>query len=364
MNRLFRFRFVCRIFRLLAVLSLCLFAGCFSFPLGAGYRGPVERPGSLEQYYTVEQSYQDYLEELIWETEHFNVVRYDIETNLGTVTVDYFRRPIPGEELIFVYPILGGRNKFANYFAAYFARYGFDTAVVHRSKEFKDPENFELLETIFRDNVIRDRIAIDFFEQEFGKKHFGTFGISRGAINAAISAGVDSRLEYNVFAMGGADLVRVFQKSEVPEMEEYRQAVMKRTGMSEEEFFQFLRDTIRTDPKEVASYIDARNTLLFLAIFDQTVPFKYGLKLRREIGYPRTEFLLAGHFTSVGYTQFVRLLPLGEDICLLPVDYVETEALQFYRKAFGSKKNSLEHVVFSVLQAPFTVIGKVASLFY
>jgi len=40
-------------------------------------------------------------------------------------------------------------------------------------------------------NVVRDRMAIDFFEQRLGKKEFGTLGISRGAINVAVTAGVD-----------------------------------------------------------------------------------------------------------------------------------------------------------------------------
>lgn len=346
---------------LLLSLALLLFTGCFPLPLSPKYQGPEVRPAELDQYYAVGDSYSDYLEEVLWETDSITLKRIDIDSEFGPIKVDYCQRKDAGEELILVFPIMGGSNKFANYFALYFAEKGFDTAVVHRDKAFKRPENYERMEQLFRENVIKDRVALDFFEREYGKKTFGSFGISRGAINAAVTAGVDKRLEFNVLAMGGADLVEVFRHSSVRGFDKYRDKVMKRKNISEEEFYRYLQETVRTDPKMLGQYVDARRTLLFLALFDHAVPIEYGMKLRRIMGYPETQFLASGHVTSLAYTQMVRIFPPSKNYCLFPMDYVETESVAFYRKSFGSSKTGLKHIFFSVLQAPFKIIGKIVS---
>lgn len=151
--------------------------------------------------------------------------------------------------------------------------------------------------------MIRDRIAIDFFERQYGKKEFGSFGISRGAINVAISAGVDKRLKHNVLALGATDLVRIMKSSNERRIEKYRDDVMAKLGISEKEFYTALTDNIRTDPKGLAKISYARHTLLVLALLDKTVPIQYGIKLRREIGGPKTVYLLADHYLAAGFTQ-------------------------------------------------------------
>jgi hypothetical protein len=251
----------------------------------------------------VDKSYTDYTEELLNKKRKLTINRIVIQSNLGPITVDYFKGRKKTEELIFVFPVLGGRNIFANYFAEYFVTEGFDAAVVHRNNTFREPDNIQGIEEIFRTNIIRDRMVIDFFEDVHEKKKFGTFGISRGAINAAMTAGVDKRLAYNVLALGGADLIGIFKESRERGIIKFKTLAKNKLNMTEDEFFQFLEATLITDPDNLAKYIDARNTLIFLSLFDTSVPIQFGVRLRNKIGRPDTVFLPAGHATSLLYTH-------------------------------------------------------------
>lgn len=343
---------------LVTLLSLTL-SGCAFVPLHPNYQGPPERPPELEDYYSYDKNnpYQSVKQEVLKETRRYTHKKIDIQTEFGPISIDYFQRPKKSNSLIFVLPVLGGRNIIADYFAHYYARHGFDTAIVNRSNDFKDPNRFNELEQVFQHNIIRDRIAIDFFEREYGKSEFGTFGISRGAINVAMTAGVDPRLKYNVMAMGGTDLVSLLQKSDQRGVKKFRNKVMEAQGMSKEEFYADLRSRIITDPSNLARYMDARNTLMFLAVFDNAVPFRYGERLRQDIGNPRTVYLTAGHFTSILFTQYAKLLLPQEDICLFPQDYIESEALAFYERSFEGDNLSLKLLPYRILQMPFNLIG-------
>lgn len=347
------------------VLSLCLAAlsGCYALPLDPQYRGPEPRPAEMFDYYAVGDSYRNHTVQIVSQLPRFTLKRITIDTAVGKTTIDYYDRPGDTDSLVLVFPVLGGRkNVIENYFAEYFARYGFDAAIVHRSEDFKKPENIDRLEELFRANVIRDRIALDFFEREYGKKKFGSFGISRGAINVAMTAGVEPRLSHNVMLLGGSDLVSVFKRSDQGRIRRYIDSVTKAKNITPEEFFRQLRTQLRTEPGHVVRHMDARNTLLFLGMFDRTVPFRYGLKLRRQLGLPKTVFLPAGHYTSILYTQFAKILPPSDEYALFPFDYIELEALNFYRRAFETTPHtSLRLMIVRLLRTPFDLIGGVVN---
>ena len=339
-----------------------LLNACAYVPLNPNYEGPPPRPESMDQYYSKGSSYTSYTETFVKKSKTYTHSKFDIVTAAGPISVDYFALPKKSDSLIFVLPVLGGKNIIADYFARYFAKRGYDTAIVNRNNEFKDPAKFDQIEDVFRRNVVRDRIAIDFFEREFSKTQFGTFGISRGAINVAMSAGVDPRLKYNVMAMGGTDLVALFRTSSQRGVKKFRNNVREAKGLTKEQFYKFLEDNLKTDPKYLAKYIDARNTLMFLAVFDHAVPFKYGERLRQEIGKPRTVYILAGHFTSILFTQYAKLLLPWQELCFFPADYIESEALAFYDRSFKKKNTNLKMLPYRILQTPFNLIaGAVAN---
>lgn len=341
-------------------LTVVLLTGCAVIPGDIDYQGPPPRPQSLIDYYSYDNSspYTGWTEEVKRRRDRYTEKEVVIDTKYGQVTVDYYQRHEPTKDLIFVFPILGGKHLIESHFARYFALKGFDTAIVHRDKEFKRPEQFDHLEEIFRNNAIRDRIAIDFFEREYGKTDFGSFGISRGGINVAITAGVEPRLKYNVIALGGSHLVKVFRDSSERGVGRYRKRVQAAKSINKAQFFEQLETNIQTDPKTLAKYIDARDTLMFLGLFDTSVPIKYGMRLREQIGHPRTAIMFSGHYTGILFTQFLTLLPPSETFCIVPFDFIESESLAFYNRAFDTKRRSLRYVPVKILQLPFEVFGQ------
>ena len=332
--------------------------GCFRISGNGSYDGPPERPEAMDRYYRPEHSYDSARQEIETTTEKYTLKHITLESYAGPIVVDYFQTPRESDSLILVFPVLGGKNFIERHLAKYFAESGFDAAIVNRSNEFKDPAKFDELEEIFRLNVIRDRIALDFFQNEFGKAKFGSFGISRGALNVALTAGIDDRLKYNVLVLGGTDLVDLFRDSNQPRIAKYIETVSEQKGFSQDEFFEALRTQLKTDPKNTAHYLDQRDTLLILGIFDRTVPFTYGMKLREQIGRPETIFLPADHYVAVLFTQTVSLIPPSkEESGLFPFPYVEQEALNFYDKHFNDSIN-WKVVPFRVLQTPFNLVAE------
>ena len=291
--------------------------------------------------------------------EHYTIKRFTVLSHLLPITVDYYERHEKSDRLILVFPVLGGKNIISDYFARYFARHGYDTAVVHRNNSFKSPENFDRLEEIFREDAIRDRMVLDFFEKEIGKKHFGSFGISRGGINVGVTAGIDGRLKHNVIALGGTDIVQLFRNSSQGRLGQYTETVMRQKNISQDEFFRLLNERIKTDPRNLARYIDARHTLMILGLYDSTVPFRYGQQLKAQIGNPQTVYMLSDHFVGLLYTQFLRILPPFRDHCIFPMAYVETEALDFYNRSFGTDPKGAKSAILKMVQAPFTTVGRI-----
>lgn len=342
-----------------AALTVTSIASCAFVPLNPTYEGPPARPAELEVYYNKGNSYSTFTESTLKETKNYTHKKIDIATEFGPISIDYFKRHKKSDSLIFVLPVLGGRNIIADYFARYYAKHGFDTAIVNRSNDFKDASNFDNIEETFRKNIVRDRISIDFFEREYQKSRFGTFGISRGAINAAMTAGVDSRLKYNVLAMGGTNLVGLLRKSDQKGVKKFRNKVIEAKGITKQEFYEQLESRVRTDPRYLARYMDARNTLMFLSVFDHAVPFQYGQRLRDDIGGPRTVYLAAGHYTGILYTQYAKLLLPWRPVCLFPQDYIESEALAFYQRSFNGKNTIMQTLPYRVLQLPLNIIASV-----
>jgi hypothetical protein len=342
---------------LLILAAVCLLSGCIVLP--ARYTGkPLEqRPPELEMYYDKGRSYTRVQEIRKERYDGYVIRQFRISSDVGPIWIDFFQGKKRSDHVVFVFPVLGGKAIIENYFADYFASRGIDAAIVHRNNEFKKPENFDKLEELFRTNLVRDRIAIDFFEENFEKKTFGSFGISRGAINVAMTAGVDPRLQYNVLVLGGTDVVSLFRESDEKRIRNYVEAVTTSKGISPDQMFDQLGSSIRTDPKYFAHYLDPKKTLLILAALDSTVPFKYGMKLRRQIGNPRTVVLLGTHYTSLLFTQMVKVFPPQKRMCIFPFDYVENQALNFYDDAFGTSHYAWHLAPLKLLQLPFNVFA-------
>jgi hypothetical protein len=332
-------------------------SGCVRLARGTYTSPPPERPPFIEAYYSEGRSYTGFVEHRVQPTREYTVRRILIESGVGQISLDYYQRnQKPSEELILVFPVLGGKPIIESYLADYIVRHGYEVAIIHRSDEFKDPKLFNSLETIFRNNLIRDRIAMDFFEKQYGKKSFGGVGMSRGAINLATLAGIDKRLQHNVFILGATDLASVFKDSDQRRISTYVQFVANARHTNKNGFKAIFRQKVITEPTSFTRYLDPRNSLVILAMFDKTVPFRHGMKLRKQMGDPETILLVAEHFTSVAFTQIVKLLPLSNDLCLFPFDYIEGETVEFLDRSYNRPTSWWHLIPLRILQAPLNLI--------
>jgi hypothetical protein len=347
------------------LLSFSSLLGCIRIGMPSNAPVPPTRPESLDQYYSKDRTYHGFKEHMVRPFKDYTIRRLVINSEAGEIVVDYYQlRRKTTKELVFVFPVLGGKPVIESYLSDYLTQNGYETAIVHRNNEFQDTAHFDSLEEIFRLNVVRDRITIDFFEQEFGKTRFGGIGMSRGAINLATTAGVDPRLERNVLILGATDLASIFKDSSERRIRKYVRKITQERDISKEKFQELFRKQVFTDPLSVARYLDPQNTLLVLAVFDESVPFQHGVRLRRQIGEPETIYLLAEHRSSVAFTQIVKVFPPSDELCIFPFDYVEGETLDFFNESFGRRRRWWHLFPLKLMQTPLNIMAELLHPFW
>ena len=355
--------------RILNYLNLLVYivmslSGCVHV---AGERRHLSTPPGRQISETTENlGFQTYKTVAVLPTQNYTIRRYEIGSSYGEITIDYFQlRGQNSPELILIFPILGGKNKIENYFAEVLAAAGFESAIIHRNDEFKNPALFSQIEAVMRRNTLRDMVALNFFEKELGKRVFGGFGLSRGAMNLVISAGTDSRLKYNFLALGGASIAAVVRSTKERRIKAYIEDLARSRHSSVEETLTFLDKTLASEPSVFAPSIDSQNTMLVLGVFDSTVPFREGLRLRKLLGNPATVFLLSGHATSLLYSQFFRLITFGSSHTMIPLPYLETEIVNFFTEKMRPGNTRISILLFRFLQMPGNITAElVRQLFH
>lgn len=172
-----------------------------------------------------------------------------------------------------------------------------------------------------------------------------------------MTAGIDKRLKYNVLAMGGSNFAGILRDTNAARMKKYLAKILDNKGITRDQFFTFIEKKIKTDPKYTAKYMDARDTLMILSEFDRTVPIKYGVELRDEIGKPKTLVIPADHYVGLLFTQFLKWLPPTREFSVFPVAYVEGQALDFYDQKIKKDTRS-PFFLLKMAEAPFNAIGR------
>jgi len=152
-------------------------------------------------------------------------------------------------------------------------------------------------------------------EQVDGDK-LGCLGLSLGGIRASMIAGVDERLKCTVIGLSGGSIADINILSDKKEIRQYKEELME-MGISSDIIYAELSEKVITDPLRLAKYVDARDVLMFTAIFDRVVPRKCCDQLRNAMGKPEVLYLLSGHYGSFLY---------------LP--YAERKSLSFFKEKF------------------------------
>ena len=307
----------------LALLACTALPGCIHLAADPGYAGPEPLPETVLAHFSYEARRQDATNTVLKQTKHYTIRRFALDPAVSLVgdhkiTVDYY--DLQGDTktaVVLVLPILGGGNEIANHFARVFARNGFAALIVHRQESYKDTNDIEELNNIFRQIVLDHRQAVDWIESQpdLDAERIGLFGISAGAVKGALVCAVEKRIDAAVLALAGGDLPYILAHSREKGIAKRRERILAEQGITRRQLYEALKAEFRYDPLDYAKYTDAHRTLLILARFDSVIPYRCGTALREAMGKPETIILPTGHYGS---------------ILFLPV--VEGAAISFFRK--------------------------------
>ncbi len=306
-------------------VTLLLCASCTHVPLSRHYVGPEKIPCAMLAYYSYPNRPAEARVAVRKHERGYDVLRIEFPSALNVfgnenIKVDYYAsRRLGRRPMVLMLPISGGVDFSIESFARCFASSGINCAVVHnREVEIEDTKSAEEVEAYFRQTVLDNRQVLDYLvtRPDVDPNRLGCLGLSLGGIKASLVAAVDDRLKCVVLGLAGGSIADIALHSTEDGLEDYI-GKLQEMGVSGETIHAELLEKVRTDPLRLGPYLDARDTLLFIATLDRVVPTWTGRQLRRAIGNPRTVYLFSGHYTSFLY---------------LP--YAQWESLHFVKRTF------------------------------
>ena len=156
------------------------------------------------------------------------------------------------------------------------------------------------------------------------------------------------------------NIVEIFRKTNQGGVGRYLKKVLDAKACTRVDLFKFLTDTIKTDPVNLAQFMDARHTLMFISALDKTVPAKFQHRLRKRIGNPRTFYLATDHYVTLLLTQFVPLVFPVRGLTILPLDFIETQSLHFYREEFNIGSFTPLNIAYDLLVLPSEIVFRIS----
>jgi hypothetical protein len=284
-----------------------LYSATPKYKCDPNYSGPKKRPKEFNEKYRYKKRNIEGKVELVGVYENFCIKRVEFNSiqkflDESKVTFDFYEQKSSGKfPTILMCPILSGIDPSVTSFANYFSNNGFNCAIVHNQNLDRESEDPEYMEKILRQVIVDNRQILDYLEVQdrVEKNKFGIFGVSMGALKAVVSAGVDDRFVAGVYILGGGSMADIFCSSDEPTIRLHRKKLQKKYSIKE--IHSGIMKNIESDPLQVAKYIDARQTLMYIGLFDKTVPRKCGDKLLKEIGNPEHVYTFGNHYTSMVY---------------------------------------------------------------
>jgi hypothetical protein len=314
-----------RIFEVI-LTGMVLVCSCAHYQCDPDYSGPSQRSSELLEYYNYPNQKIQAKVERIGEKKQYIIERIEFPSALNVfdnenIKVDFYVQKKAGKfPTILVLPVANGIDFCAKGFARHFASNGLNCAIVHnRDIEIEDIQNVEYVEDYLRQTVLDSRQILDYLVEmkKVDSNKLGCLGMSLGGIRASIVSAVDERLKCSVIGLAGGSMADIAFFSELKEVKRYIRGLVER-GISPETIRTEMSDKMRTDPLKLAEYTDARETLMYVAMFDRVIHRKCGDKLWEASGKPEAVYIFSGHFTS-----------------LLYLPYAERNSLSFFKKKFG-----------------------------
>lgn len=322
-------------------LAICFSAllffslSCAHYPMDKNYNGPLSLPEAIKKKYQYTSQGKNPVTSIKKKEKGFFIQEIKLFSSLnsvkgaGEIRIDYYG--IPGNTkrpVIMVLPILGGPNTIVKSFAGFFVKNGYAAVIVHRNNSYKKLKVLNKIDSVLRQIIIDHMQVLDWIKTrtDLDENNTGVFGISMGGIKAALVTAIDQRIKASVFALAGGDLSYILSYSKEKGIRKKRSRYMVENHVTLDEFHNELKHTITCDPLNYARYIDAKKSLMILAVFDTAVPYEKGKELRKKIGNPESIYLFAGHYTAILY-----------------MSYVKHKALDFFRKKLNLPYEEMIH---------------------
>jgi outer membrane lipoprotein SlyB len=191
-------------------------------------------------------------------------------------------------------------------FAGHFASHGFNCAIVHNRKaDLENSQSADAVEDYFRQTILDNRQVLDYLveREEVDQNRLGCLGLSLGGIRASMLSGVDERLKCTVIGLAGGSIADITVQSDMSEIRDHVKALAT-MGAGTELVHAELSEKVVTDPLRLAPYADAREVLMFIAMFDRVVPRTCCDRLWESCGRPEVIYLPAGHYSSFLYLPY------------------------------------------------------------
>lgn len=311
---------VCLIMAVFLALIAALTGCAVHYTTDRDLRSPQPVPDAVAAEFAYPKTDVMYSETLLEDKDAYIVRRIEFESTHNvipvphTIRMDYYAlKDFKKAPVIMVLPILGGRNVIAEIFARYFVENGYAAVIVHRQQEYKELADLKLLNPTLQQMVIDHMQAVDWVETrtELDASRIGVFGVSMGSIKAAMLAPVDRRIKAAVLGLPGGDIPYVLSYSTESGVKRARSKYLEETGLTPDLLYAYLQEEITCDPIHHAPYMDPANVLMFIAWFDDAVPYSRGNALWREAGKPEVVYLVAGHFSAYLYLPYVKARTLS-----------------------------------------------------
>ena len=317
-------RFI-QVFEFILFSSIVLFCSCAHYKCDPAYIGPEKRSAEILEYYSYPTQAIEAKVEKVDDKKQYIVKRIEFPSALnvfGTenIKVDYYMQRKEGKyPTVLVLPIAGGVDFCVKSFAKYFASNGFNCAVVHnRDVDLEDTKNAEEVEDYLRQTVLDNRQVLDYLveKEEVDVNRLGCLGLSLGGIKASLVSAVDERLKCIVIGLAGGSIADITVLSTEKEIKD-RVREFKGMDINSDTIHTTLSEVVSTDPLKLAEYTNAKNVLMFIAMFDRVIPRMCGDKLWKAMGKPEVIYLFSGHYSSFLY---------------LP--YAQKKSLDFFKRKF------------------------------
>jgi pimeloyl-ACP methyl ester carboxylesterase len=299
----------------LAMLLICLLAGsgCMSLPMREPSRPAEPVPASIQARYAYEPITAEPVLQNIYVTRKYTLrnLSLPLPPPGGEPIIVAWYAPTNHTDcpFILVAPIGGYEEFIVPSLARFFAANGYHAAIIKRPRGHLDAgKPLAQIEAYLREGIVRNRQALDWFLRQPGvdRHRAASFGISYGAILNAATAAVEPRLICNVFVMAGGPLPEVIVHSAEPRLKKFRDKLYAQSGLTPAQLLDELRATIHSDPLLLAPYVKTKDTLTFVALFDQSVGTSNAFRLWHAQGEPTVTFMPTGHYSALLYVPLLR----------------------------------------------------------